>query len=494
MKRIIRGESLKKNILYNTCYQILILILPLITAPYISRVLGADNIGVYSYTQAFANYFVLFSMLGVNNYGNRIIAQVRDERKKLSITFWEVYTLQLIMTIFVSTIYLLYVLYYIKENRQIYILQFMYVISAAFDINWFCFGLEKFKITVTRNSIIKVLDAIAIFVFVNSTSDLGIYTFIIAIGILASQIVIWPFVIKQIDFVKPSIKGIIKHVKPNLFLFIPALAISLYTVMGKIMLGMLSTPSELGYFDYAQKIVEVPNTIILALGTVMMPRMSNLVATGNKAKGKELMDKSMLYAMLLSTAFAFGLAAIAPIFAPWFYGTSFIRCSVFILWLCPVIIFKGCAGIIRTQFIIPNEKDNIYILSILSGAIANVLVNYFMIPIYGGIGAVIGTILAEALVCVIQFVKTRHDINLKAYLKDELNFFAFGALMYFIVHQLMSIGSKAIVTLIVQMFVGALVYGILSIIYLVKIKKEYGIIKKVFKILPSKFMLENKKV
>ncbi|MEH7454258.1 oligosaccharide flippase family protein [Gottfriedia acidiceleris] len=493
MKKTISGESLKKNVIYNICYQILILILPLITAPYISRVLSSDNVGAYSYTQAFANYFVLFAMLGVNNYGNRIIAQVRDDRKKLSSTFWEIYTLQLALTIFVSTAYLLYVSTFVNGNRLIYILQFIYVISAAFDINWFCFGLEKFKITVTRNAIIKSLVAAAIFIYVNSTSDLDIYTFIMASGILVSQIVIWPFVIKQVDFVKPSIKGIVRHIKPNLVLFVPVVAISLYNIMNKIMLGIFSTSSEVGYYDYAQKIVEVPIAIILALGTVMMPRMSNLVATGNKERGKELTNKAMLFAILLSTAFAFGLAGIAPIFTPWFYGTSFARSGVFILWLCPVILFKSLAGIIRTQFIIPNEKDSIYILSITSGAIVNLVTNYFLIPIYAGKGAVIGTVLAEATVCLIQFGKTRHDINFKVYLRDGIILCMVGLVMYLVVHQLSSFSSSVIITLIVQVCVGGVIYMVLAALYLVKIKKEYSMVNEVLKIMHIRFRIGVKK-
>ncbi|MGV8905508.1 MAG: flippase [Acetobacterium sp.] len=487
MKKTIQGESLKKNVIYNMSYQMLILILPLVTAPYISRVLGADNIGAYSYTQAIANYFVLFGMLGVNNYGNRIIAQVRDDRKKLSTAFWEIYTIQLILTILAVIVYLLYVFINVEENRLIYLLQFMYVLSAAFDINWFCFGLEKFRITVTRNTIIKTLNVAAIFIFVNSKSDLDRYTFIIAFGILVSQIVIWPFVIKQVDFIKPSIKGIVRHIKPNLVLFVPVIAISLYNIMDKIMLGMFSTSFEVGYYDFAQKIIEVPNAIIFALGTVMMPRMSNLVVTKNNEIRKELMNSSMLFAMLLSTAFAFGLAGIAPIFTPWFYGSGFTRCGVFIVWLCPVIIVKSYAGIIRTHFLIPNEKDSIYIIAVTSGAIVNIIANYFLIPLYAGIGAVIGTVLAETSVCLIQFAKIRHDIDFKVYLKDALSFCAVGLVMYFAVKQLSSISSKAIITLIVQVCVGAVIYMLLAVLYLVKIKKDYNMINKVLKIMHIKF-------
>lgn len=155
--------KIKKNLVYNVCYQLLVIILPFITAPYVSRALGAYNIGIYSYTQALANYFYLFVMLGVINYGNRTIAAIRDDRNTLDKTFWEIYSFQLLVGLFVTALYFIYCISYVKENRLIYCMQFFYVASGIFDVNWLCFGLEKFKLTTIRSVIVRLGMVFAIF-------------------------------------------------------------------------------------------------------------------------------------------------------------------------------------------------------------------------------------------------------------------------------------------------------------------------------------------
>lgn len=465
-KEIEKNASLKTNIIYSTVYQVLILIIPLITAPYVSRVLGATNLGIYSYTQAFANYFVLFAMLGVANYGNRSIAQVRDNPKLLSKTFWEIYVFQIFITILVSVIYIIYCFTSISKNRVIYLLQFLYVISAGFDINWFFFGIEKFKLTVTRNTIIKIINAILIFVLVKEKSDLAIYTLIMTLGTLLSTAVLFPFLPKYISFERIKIKNVIRHVKPNLVLFIPVVAISLYNIMDKLMLGYFSTTDEVAFYSNEEKIAQLPNSIIMAVGNVLMPRMSNLIAVGNQKKGLELFDKSMIFMIVSSILLAFGMGSVSDVFAPWFYGKEFAKCGVYILWLCPTIVFKSIAGSIRTQLIIPMERDNVYIFSVSAGAIINLIANYFFIPLYQGLGAVLGTVLAEGVVCIIQMFMTRDVVNYRRYLKYTFIFCFIGEAM-FLVLQMIHV-QNSFVNIIVSMTVGVVIYSILSGIYFIK--------------------------
>lgn len=307
--------SLKKNFIYNIAYQILVLILPLITAPYLSRVIGGDSIGVYSYTQAFASYFVLLSLLGVENYGNREIARVRDDDEKKRRTFWEVFSIQFVLTIIMTTSFVAYVLIASPEYKTIYLLQLFYVVSSAFNINWYFWGVEKFKLTVIRNTFIKLLTTVSIFVFVKSQNDLWLYTLIISLGMLLSNIVVWPFLFKEVTYTAITWQGIRRHIKPDLVLFIPVIAVSLYNVMDKIMLGYFSTYSEVGYYTYAEKIVQVPVTVIIALGTVMMPHVTNLIAKGNEKECRELFDKAMMFVLFMGFAFTFGMANLAPVFS-----------------------------------------------------------------------------------------------------------------------------------------------------------------------------------
>ena len=486
-----KKPGLKKNLAFNVGYQILAVILPLITAPYIARVLGAGNIGIFSKTQALAHYFLLFSMLGVNNYGNRAIARTRDNKNEMSRTFWEIYTFQFIMAILCTTLFLSFCLFITKENRQIYFVQLFYVSAGLFDINWCCFGMEKFKLTTIRSSIVKVISAICIFIFVKSSSDLWLYTLIICAGHVFSGLAVWPFVLKHVDYVRPTWAGIKKHIKPNLVLFWPVIAVSVYNIMDRIMLGWMSVDQEVGFYSYAERIVTIPTTLILALDSVVMPRMSNLFAKEGKSDHINfLMDSVMMFAMFSAGAMAFGLAGIADIFAPWFYGIAFKRCGYFIMLLSPVIVFKGWAGALRTQFIIPTGRDIIYVTSLTVGAIVNVILNSLLIPHLNGVGAIIGTLAAEFSVCFVQFYCCRNDIDIKQYLINGVSFCAIGLFMFFVVRSLSNISWNTVITMAVQIICGAIVYTSLACIYMVKVVRNPVLVNEGLKIMRVKYRFQ----
>ena len=304
-------KSIQKNFLYNVLYQILLVILPLITAPYISRTLGATSVGVYSYTYSVAYYFLMIAMLGIGNHGNRSIAAVRDDREKLNKTFSSIYLLQITTFSIAIFAYIIYYIVFVKDNRLIVLLQLIYVTSGLFDIGWLFFGLEQFKLTVTRNTLIKISTVLLMFVFVHKPTDLWKYTLIMASGTLLSQAYLWVYVKKYVTFVKCNFIEIFSNIKPVLILFIPVLAYSIYKVMDKIMLGNMSTYEQVGFYNNAEKIINIPMGIITALGTVMLPRMSNIVASGNKEKTHDYIRLSIKVVTLLSSAIAFGLMGVS---------------------------------------------------------------------------------------------------------------------------------------------------------------------------------------
>ena len=480
--------GLKKNFLYSISYQILSIILPLITAPYVTRVLGAKSLGIYSKSQALANYFFLFAMLGVNNYGNRAIARVRDRRDEVSKTFWEIYSFQVITAVISSSLYWIYCLQFASDNRLIYMMQAFYVMSGLLDVNWCCFGLEKFKLTTIRSMIVRIATAVAVFAFINSKDDLWLYTFIISFGHIVSTLVVWPFIKNHIDFVKPTWAGIKRHIKPNLVLFWPVIAVSLYNIMDKLMLGWFSADEEVAFYTYAERIVTIPTTLILALDNVIMPRMSNLYASeGGNEKIKYLMDNVMLFAMFMAAAMGFGLAGIADVFAPWFYGSAFTRCGYFIFLLSPVIVVKAWAGALRTQFIIPTGRDKIYVISLTTGAIVNLILNALLIPRINGVGAIIGTLAAEFAVCFLQFFWCRKDIDIKNYLVNGFSFCIIGTIMFFVVEALSHVSSSALITMVVQVICGAIVYIFVGCFYMVKIRKNPVLVNEGLKMLKIKY-------
>lgn len=459
---------IKTNFLYNVGYQVLLIILPLITAPYISRTLGAYNVGVYSYTQAFANYFMLFAMLGVNNYGNRTIAQVRDNKDKLKKTFWEIYIFQLGVSLLVLLAYFLCCVFWARENNNIYFIQSIIVLSGALDVNWFCFGVENFKLTTIRSTIVRIVTSMLIFIFVRTSDDLWIYVLILSIGSLFSALAIWPFVIKTVGFSKVSVRDIVKHIKPNLILFVPVIAISLYNLMDKLMLGNFSTKEEVAYYTYAHRIIEIPLSLILALDNVIMPRMANLYVSKSE-KAYDLMEFVMLFAMGMSSAMAFGLAGIGKEFAPLFYGSSYVKCGTYIVLLSPVLIFKGWASAIRTQFIIPTGKDRVYIISIVLGAFVNLVLNLLLIPSMSGTGAIIGTVCAEMTVCFTQFYMSSKYIQVKKYLHQGVGFILVGFIMYCLISIWGGLNTSSGIIIVLKVITGAFVYMTISIIYILYI-------------------------
>ncbi len=333
-------DSLKKNFSYNIVYQVLVVILPLITAPYISRTLGPTSVGVYSYTYSVAQYFLLFAMLGISNHGNRSIAAVRDDMEKRSRTFWSIYSIQFTTFSIAILVYTLYVVFIASDNKTVAFLQLLYVSSGLFDISWLFFGLEQFRITVTRNIVIKISTVVCMFIFVHQPSDLWKYTLIMALGTFFSQSYLWFYVCKEVKFVRISFADIKPNIKPILILFVPVIAYSVYKVMDKVMLGNMSDYDQVGYYQSAEKITNIPTGVITALGTVMLPRMSNLIATGDMSKSNQYIRVSFKLVTVIGAAIAFGLIGVTNVLTPVYFGLDFLPTAPLIT-LLSITVFYG---------------------------------------------------------------------------------------------------------------------------------------------------------
>ena len=459
-------KSLQKNFLYNVLYQILLVILPLITAPYISRTLGATAVGVYSYTYSVAYYFLLIAMLGIGNHGNRSIAAVRDDRKKLNKTFSSIYSLQVITFSIAILAYAIYLVLFVKDNRLIVLLQLIYVTSGLFDIGWLFFGLEQFKLTVARNTLIKISTVVLMFVFVHKPSDLWKYTLIMSAGTLFSQAYLWLYVKKYVSFEKCSVKEITSNIKPVLILFVPVLAYSIYKVMDKIMLGNMSSYDQVGFYNNAEKIINIPMGIITALGTVMLPRMSNIVANGDKKRVDDYIRISAKLVTLLSSAIAFGLMGVSSVLAPVFFGDEFIACGEIIRLLSVTVFFIAWANVIRTQYLIPNKRDSIYLTSTMVGAILNLIINWMLIPKYQANGAAFGTIVAEFSVMIVQLVAVKNELPMRKYIMSYSPILIIGLIMAVLVDRIGIKLGVSVSTLAIQILAGGFFFCIATIAYL----------------------------
>lgn len=465
-------NSIKKNYIYNLLYQISIIIIPLITTPYLSRKIGVEGIGTYSYTYSIVYYFVMLTLLGVNNYGNRTIAKVRNNKKQLSNTFWSIYIMQVIMGSFMLVLYIAYILFFENKYKSIAIIQSLFIISSILDINWFFFGLEEFKITVIRNVIIKLAIMICIFIFIKSIKDVWKYTLIMSGMSVLNQIALWSFLRKRIEFERVYKEDIAKHIKNNLILFIPVITISLYKTINKILLGVISNVTEVGYYENAERIVNIPITLISVLGTVMLPRMANMFTKGEKEKIYKYISKSLEFVMFLAFAMCFGLIAIGKDFAPLYFGEQFQKTGVLITILAITIPFIAVANVIRTQYLIPNEKEKIFIISVVAGASISLITNLLLIPYYKTIGAAIGTIMAEFTVMITQIILARKEFDNKFTIKVFFKFFIKGLIMYIIVSLLKYINLTLKLRIIAQIILGTIVYFSLNYKYITSLVNE----------------------
>ena len=262
------------------------------------------------------------------------------------------------------------------------------------------------------------------------------------------------------------------HIRPMLILFVPTIAVSLYKYMDKIMIGAISSKTQLGFYENAEKVINIAATVITSSGTVMLPKMSNMMARKDDEGVLKYTGVTMLYVMWLVYALTFGLAGIAPVFAPVFWGDEFQTSGFLIMGLALTMPFVSFANVIRTQYLIPAEKDREYMLSVVIGAVINLIINALLIPAYGSFGATIGTIVAEVTVCSIQCFVVRKELQIWKYFGQTIFFIGVGTVMFAVIFEIGSIFGRRIVTLLVQIGAGVLIYCLPSFLYFYIRKEE----------------------
>ena len=309
---------------------------------------------------------------------------------------------------------------------------------------------------------------VLIFMFVKNKNDIYIYGLVMTVGSLVSQVFLWFFLKQIITFTKVKISDIFIHVKQNVILFVPVIAISLYTTMSKILLGSLSSMEAVGLYESANRLTSIPSMVVTSLGTVMLPRMSNLISKGKDDEAAKYIHKSFIFSVFLSCSMSFGISSVCSEFVPLFYGKGFEECVRIIPFLVISSIFISWANVIRTQYLIPAKKDKVYILSVFVGAIVNLILNIILIPMYSATGSAIATFLTEFSVCGYQTFQVRKEIKVKKYLIDSFPFILIAIFMYFVLINIPYINSN-LYTLIIKCIIGGIIYIFISAIYFFKV-------------------------
>lgn len=458
--------SENKNFLMNVAYQLLSYVFPLVTVSYVSQCLGVTNIGTYSYTYSTVYLFLLLGMLGINNYGNREIARVRDDKQACSFIFFSIYKLQLLTVGLASIGYVIYIQCIVSEYEKLFWLQAIYLFSACLDVNWFYFGLEKFKLTITRNCIIKVASLILILFFVRTEADLAQYTVIMAGSTFLSQLYLILILHRYIVNVHTTLHDSLHHLRGCCILFIPVLAFGIYRVMDKTMLGAMATVTELGYYENAERLINIPISIINALGTVMLPRMSYLLKNHSEESTKTIYA-SMKLALLLSCMMAAGIFLVSNDIVVVLFGYDFYKSGEIIRILSITIFASAWANVIRTQYLIPSGKDTIYVISTIGGAVVNLLLNIVLIPQYGAYGACLGTIAAEYFVMIYQTVKVRKVLEIKRYFNLAWKDLVISCGIILFSYEVGNFFSDIYVRLLVNIFIAIVLFGTINYKYIV---------------------------
>lgn len=446
-----------KNYLYNAAYQIFILIVPLITTPYLARVLGPNGVGINAYTNSIIQYFILFGSIGVSLYGNRQVAFVRDDKSKLTKTFYEIFFMRLITITLAYAIFLIF-LALTKQYHVYYLAQSVSIIAAAFDISWFFMGVENFKVTVLRNFVVKIVTLVCIFAFVKSKADLTTYILILSLSLLIGNLTLFPNLRKYIGKFKFSDLQLMQHLRPSLTLFVPQIATQVYLVVNKTMLGSLTSVDAAGYFDQSDKMVKVVLALVTATGTVMLPHVANAFMRGEIEKTKQFLYKSFKFVTVVSVPMMFGLMAVSDKFVPLFFTSKFNSVAPLMMIESVIILLIAWSNALGTQYLLPTNQNKAFTTSVVMGAIVNIIANVPLILLWGANGAAIATVISEFVVTGYQMYAVREQIDLHELFRDTGKFLVSGILMLIAVKIIDSMTPATWLMIICEIVVGIIVY------------------------------------
>lgn len=462
-----KKSRVSANYIYNVLYQILTFITPIITAPILTRTLGASNIGIYDYTYSIVNWFILFGMLGVTLYGNKEIAKsaTTNDKNVISKVFSQIFTMQMI-TVFLSLILFLVIFGLTNfEYKEVYLFQSILIFASAFEVSWLYVGLENFKRVTARNFIIKIITVLGIILFVKDANDLILYTILIGVTTLLGGISLFVGIKDIVHYIRPTFKELFNHIKGSIILFIPQIATSIYSIFSKTMIGMLyPNIDEVGFYNYAYKLITMVLYLVTTIGTVMLPHVVSTIASGKEDKAKEMTNKTLKIALCLSFPLAIGFAVVAPYFIPWFLTEEFSKTGYIISILAPTIIFISITNVFGTQYLIPFDRVKQYTISIVSGSIVNIISNLVLIPKFGGYGAAISAVITEFSVLIVQYIFVYKIFQFDGVLSKAVKYFVSALVMGFFVFLIGHYMGIGVITNIVQVIVGMIIYLLILII------------------------------
>ncbi len=405
MSRIVR------NGLYNGAYQLLTTLAPLVTAPYVARVLLPEGVGIYNHALAWATLFLLAGTLGTAVYGQREIAKVRDDFSARTRVFWQTATLRLVT---VAASWLVFVLAVAGWQRHpdVFGLVSLEILAAGLDIAWFFQGLENFRLTTLRSIVFRLLSVALVFLCVKTRDDVPAYALCGAVPTLLSSLCLWPCLRGLVGRYRIDPAAVRRSLVPIATLFLPQIATRVYLQIDKTMLEPLASVAEVGYYTNAQHIVFATLHLVTSLSLALLPAVAGARARGDRETILRWMEKAVRYTLLLTFPLMTGLIAVATGLVAWFYGPDFARTGLLMQYASPLAVIMGLTSVLGLPYLVATDRQKEYTVAVCAGALVNIVLNALLIPRYRAVGATAATVAAETVILAIEFIVLRKELPL----------------------------------------------------------------------------------
>lgn len=421
--------SIGRNYLFSILYQLVALSMPLVTTPYLSRVLGAYELGRFSFAGSIVSYFLLLATFGTSLYGQRLIARVRHLPKVRTHFFLELFLLRVITTVVAAVAYAFIVLPRCGDPF-LYAVLGVEILGVALDASWFLQGMERFAPITLCAALSRVAAAICVFLFVREREDLVVYCILFVAAKLLSSILLMLWVRRGLVRVKRWHVRLGAHAWLSTSLFVGSIAIGLYTVMDKTMIGLITRSAvQNGYYEQAQRIVHVIIALVTAMGVVIASRVAFLWKTKKKEELCALLLRSFRLMLALSLPAAAGLVLISPRLVPIFLGKGFAPTVPVLAVLALLIPIIGVSNVIGIQLFAATGREKLLTLSVCVGALVNLGLNFLLIPRHAALGAAIASVLAELAVSVVQLFLVRRELPVGKVLQMGMRYLVFADVM-----------------------------------------------------------------
>lgn len=408
-----KQKSIKLNFIMNIILTMSSFIFPLITFPYVSRILLPSGTGKVSFATSIVSYFLMFAQLGIPTYGIRACAKVRDDRRMLTKTAQELLIINIIMSV-ISYIALFVALAFVprlQDDKPLYAIISFTIILTSIGMEWLYKALEQYSYITIRSIIFKFIALIAMFLLIHEKSDYILYGGITIFAASASNIANFINVHKYIDLKPVGSYDLKKHFKPIAVFFAMACATTIYTNLDNVMLGFMTTDEAVGYYNAAVKIKTILVAVVTSLGAVLLPRASYYVENGMVAEFKKITRKALSFVFILAVPLMVYFMFFAKEGILFLSGDAYYGSILPMQIIMPTILFIGITNILGIQILVPLGKEKYVLYSEIAGAVTDVIINAVLIPEFSASGAAIGTLAAEVVVFLVQYVTLKGEVT-----------------------------------------------------------------------------------